>query len=313
MVKNMKLIKETNILYGEDQKSKYFENRINNLTKGKEKNIRNDKESRFEYNSYRFPNNIAFALFPFINKNNKHLVSGKIKEMCFTRNLEKPLRNIYSDSLNKSQKHSTIKTNKLYNTIGPDSYFIKDLLTCRNIQDILEKSNIRVPTYNETFDNLPLLSYFNNITKGVWGEFFLGKQLNTWGYETKELEDDIFELFDSEIVSYQDYIDSKIYIDFKNYLNTKRDVKEIIKRTYYKTDTIIDKYPELKDKKIIIFYLSLYNNRKNAINTSGHGLISANKNIKIYDLGFLYKKHRNKVILDYYIDDKINQFITIRK
>lgn len=68
MVKNMKLIKETNILYGEDQKSKYFENRINNLTKGKEKNIRNDKESRFEYNSYRFSNNIAFALFPFIKK-----------------------------------------------------------------------------------------------------------------------------------------------------------------------------------------------------------------------------------------------------
>lgn len=276
------------IMGGIDIKSKKFEDYIEKLAVDIRLNPNSSNIAEFE--DLRSKN----LLFPFY-KTEDEISNISLKDDIFF-NVKSACRNIYVDS---SDKHFDTKDdNKKYITIGPDANFIKDLLTNSLIRNILFEENIKVPKNFEEFKLFPVKSFFINVTKGFWGEFFGERVLNKYlSFEIEDLEEDIYEIADSKIVT----DDKVIFLDYKNFssrnLQDYNDSKFLKKKALNKIDLIRKRINTYDNKEIYFCYLNLYSD------SDSTRVIDLGENI--YDLGSLFYRDRYNGVIYSGVDKKI--------
>lgn len=287
---------------GSDEKHKSFKKHIELITKGNGKNIRNDEEKRLLYESYRTPS-MLFPMFKDLKDVPSTLEKYYIKTM-------KPLKNIYAAPMhNKYCPEHTIK--KIRNQcipIGLDSH-IFEISNIPFVKSILEEYEIKIPSKNETFQFFPPMSLFNNIVVGYWAEFIGDELLKKYGFETKALDNIIYEFGDSEIIT--DKKDAIYIIDYKNwkeYLGIEKASKinaELRKKAERKIEKIKN-IEEYSDKQIYFFFINLYN-KNNSGDNYNYNKIS--KKYEIYDFKSLFINKDDSIVLNERIIDWIEKFI----
>lgn len=298
-----KQININDFILGADDKSKELFYKLDLITSNSDHDIRHDKDINKEYRFFKMENvDLFYRLFPFFENKDKaiSILGEDLYNNAFVE-ISDNKKNIYATPLNGDHTHSLVKSSKCSNVIGFDT-FINDIKNDYKFRSFITNMGYDlIALENKSFKIFPTLTMFNNIVKGNWGEILIGNYLKESNFNIKELDFPIYETFDAEITGF----DTKIYVDYKNWIFSKKDnLGDIIKKTLYK-ESMLRKTTGYTGK-ILVFYINLYNRE---VNTAGNGLIHISNGIDIFDLGSLYYKNNGRVSFNKYLKDDLIYYI----